>query len=110
MANREVNDEEFTRRIDHWKKIGLLDNLNLEENVIENGKQLSGGQIQRIALARVLHRKADVYIFDEFSNSLDDSTKQLIRDVVDSEFKDKICIFIVHDNLLDDLMTYKYQL
>ena len=110
MANREVNDGEFARRITHWKKIGLLDNLDLEENVIENGKQLSGGQIQRIALARILHRKADVYIFDEFSNSLDDSTKQIIRDVVQSEFKDKICIFIVHDNLLDDLMTYKYKL
>lgn len=110
MANRDINDEEFARSIDHWKRIGLLDNLDLEENVIENGKQLSGGQIQRIALARILHRKADVYIFDEFSNSLDDSTKQLIRDVVENEFKDKICIFIAHDSLLDDLVTYKYQI
>lgn len=95
--------------------------VKFQDNTVRDGMQqhnvnknfrtkLSVFELIGQSKARVLHRKADVYIFDEFSNSLDDSTKQLIRDIVDSEFKDKICIFIVHDNLLDDLVTYKYQL
>lgn len=110
MANREMDASEFEKKMRYFQDIGLLEDVDLKENVIENGKQLSGGQIQRIALARILVREADVYIFDEFTNSLDYGIKKIMKEILKSEFKNKICIFIMHDNLLDDLIECRYQI
>ena len=44
----------------------------------EKGSSLSGGQIQRIALARVLYQDPDVLILDEFTNSLDPENEDFI--------------------------------
>ena len=54
----------------------LKDGLNTK--IGEKGSILSGGQIQRIALARILYRNPDVLILDEFTNSLDYETESFI--------------------------------
>ena len=54
----------------------LKDGLNTV--VGERGSSLSGGQIQRIALARVLYQDPDVLILDEFTNSLDPENEDFI--------------------------------
>ena len=50
----------------------------LDTVVGERGSSLSGGQIQRIALARVLYQDPDVLILDEFTNSLDPENEDFI--------------------------------
>ena len=50
----------------------------LDTVVGEKGSSLSGGQIQRIALARVLYQDPDVLILDEFTNSLDPENEDFI--------------------------------
>lgn len=55
------------------KEIVLLEN-GLETVINENIKNLSGGQLQRIALARVLIRKYNMLILDEVTSSLDPET------------------------------------
>ena len=50
----------------------------LNTTVGERGSSLSGGQIQRIALARVLYQDPDVLILDEFTNSLDPENEDFI--------------------------------
>ena len=50
----------------------------LNTTVGEKGSSLSGGQIQRIALARVLYQDPDVLILDEFTNSLDPENEDFI--------------------------------
>ena len=52
-------------------------NEGLNTVVGERGSSLSGGQIQRIALARVLYQDPDVLILDEFTNSLDPENEDL---------------------------------
>ena len=50
----------------------------------ENIKNLSGGQLQRIALARVLKRKYDMLILDEVTSSFDlDTTKKIMEYVLE---------------------------
>lgn len=103
LANNNLTDLEFFKKIEYLKKIHLFDGINLNTNLIENGKNLSGGEVQRISLARILIRDFDICIFDEFTNSLDINSKKVLKDIFKKEFNDKICIFISHDDYLNDL-------
>jgi ABC-type bacteriocin/lantibiotic exporter with double-glycine peptidase domain len=46
--------------------------------IAENGKNISGGQLQRIALARAFYKKSDLYILDEALNELDSEGEKTI--------------------------------
>lgn len=110
MSNNKLTDNEFIEKIDYLKSIHLFDGIDLNIKSIENGKNLSGGQIQRISLARILIRDFDVCIFDEITNSLDIESKDIIKNIITNEFNNKICIFISHNDYLDDLVTKKLTL
>ena len=60
------------------------------------GIELSGGQWQRIALARSFFKDADLYIFDELSSSLDTISEYEIYKYASDLSEDKISIFTSH--------------
>ncbi|MMZ54682.1 Toxin RTX-I translocation ATP-binding protein [compost metagenome] len=62
----------------------------------EEGHQLSGGQWQRLAIARAFVRKADVYILDEPSSFLDPVAERDLLELFLDLMKDRIGIFITH--------------
>lgn len=55
-----------------------LRNFSLDDHVLENGANLSGGEKQRIAIARVLLKKGHLWLLDEPTSSLDAKTEQQI--------------------------------
>ncbi|MGZ5053185.1 MAG: ATP-binding cassette domain-containing protein, partial [Methylobacter sp.] len=63
----------------------------------ERGYGLSGGQVQRIALARAFLKNADIVLLDEPTANLDAANKTLLLDVIDSLFVDKTLIIASHD-------------
>lgn len=63
----------------------------------ERGYGLSGGQVQRIALARAFLKNADIVLLDEPTANLDAANKTLLLDVIDRLFKDKTLIIATHD-------------
>jgi ABC-type bacteriocin/lantibiotic exporter with double-glycine peptidase domain len=66
--------------------------------ITENGKNISGGQQQRIAIARALYKKADLLLFDEPFNELDEaSTISILNHLKTLAAKGKIIIIITHD-------------
>ncbi len=67
-----------------------------ETEVGESGLNLSSGEKQKIALARVILRDTCIIIFDEFTRSIDVESKKSIYSVI-RQFKDKIIIIITHD-------------
>lgn len=73
--------------LDAVRKAGLEDvagndKQGLEQNVGEGGKNLSGGEQQRIAIARALLKKSDVLILDEATSSLDSEVGARIENTV----------------------------
>lgn len=87
----------------------MLKLVNLDkslDDIIElNSSNLSGGEKQKLSIARGLLKDSDVLIFDEPTNNLDKETKEIVRNLIKT--LDKSIIFISHDkDLLDTSHMY----
>jgi ABC-type bacteriocin/lantibiotic exporter with double-glycine peptidase domain len=70
----------------------------MEKIITENGKNISGGQQQRIIIARALYKNADLILLDEPFNELDEaSTNSLLEHFRQLALAGKIIIMITHD-------------
>ena len=77
--------------------------LDLGSYLLENGTNLSGGEKQRIALARAIMKDSPVYIFDEATCHLDYESEKAIMDYIRKKFMKHTCIIISHNaKLLND--------
>lgn len=68
----------------------------LDTIIGERGKNISGGQMQRIAIARSLYHEPDLLILDESTNSLDSETEEKILKMIKKNLKKQTIIFISH--------------
>jgi subfamily B ATP-binding cassette protein MsbA len=87
---------------DDYKKLKFLgkffeDDSELKNIVVENGNNLSGGDKQRIALARTFFETADIIVLDEPTNSLDQTTEKELLSAILNDSADKIIVFITHN-------------
>ncbi len=86
----------------------LLDNnLKYSKMIEEGGSNLSGGEKQRIILARALNRDSDIYIFDEALSQLDREKEQKILENILKYLKDKTVIVVSHRLFTKDLFNRK---
>ena len=82
------------------KKSGFDETENLEQLLgtqFEDGRDLSGGQWQKIALLRTFFKEAPIVILDEPSSALDTISEKQLFDTFKKNAKDKISIFISHN-------------
>ena len=62
----------------------------------EKGTKISGGQVQRISIARALYQNPEVLILDEATNALDEENEKKIIETIDKIKGNKTIIFISH--------------
>jgi len=95
------------KKIDYKKVQSLLIDLDLKNfineldknisNLIgEKGSKLSGGQLQRIAIARALYFEPEILILDEATSSLDDETEKKILQLIKKYISQSLTIIISH--------------
>ncbi|AWR29960.1 ABC transporter ATP-binding protein/permease [Staphylococcus aureus] len=95
-------------------EVGLLDKVQsftkgINTIIGEGGEMLSGGQMRRIELCRLLVMKPDLVIFDEPATGLDIQTEHMIQNVLFQHFKDTTMIVIAHrDNTIRHLQRRLY--
>lgn len=85
QALKEVNLYEF-----------LMEQGGLSMKLEERGSNLSGGQCQRLALARALLHDSPVYIFDEAASNIDVESEEQIMKVIGRLARDHAVLFISH--------------
>ncbi|KAL4789273.1 P-loop containing nucleoside triphosphate hydrolase protein [Aspergillus venezuelensis] len=93
--------DEQLREAMHICRLGRVFNMHSDEDLLdyqisESGGNLSGGQIQLLALARALLAKAKIVIFDEATAAMDASTRTFIQNVVKQYFRTHTVITITH--------------
>jgi len=66
----------------------------LQAFIDQAGANVSGGQRQRLSIARALVKKADVYVFDDCFSALDFKTESLVRSALREELKDASVIIV----------------
>lgn len=90
----------------------LLERMNVADRAHFNTKQLSGGEKQRIAIARALCNNPDILLADEPSGNLDRQTASEIHALLLSFARDhnKSLIVVTHDHELASLCDRRYQL
>ena len=98
IGNPEATYEDMTRVC---RLVGIHNTIQKLQNrygsfVEEGGQNFSGGEKQRLAIARALLSKAELYIFDEATSNLDSFSEQVIQDLIFNKIIDKTTIVVAH--------------
>lgn len=91
--------EACLRKAGLWEKIAFLEkgiDSEYSREVNDNGTGLSGGQLQKLLLARALYRKAPVMVLDEPTAALDPIAESTLYETYNEVMKDCSAVFISH--------------
>ena len=97
MGNPDASDSEMKDALQKVRLLEFLENQNGLDTVLEEqGSNFSGGQRQRLAIARALLHDTPMYILDEAASNIDVESEDQIMEVVRELAKTKTILFISH--------------
>ena len=96
FTNKNMTDEEMIKIAKIAQSYDFIDSLpdKFDSFVAQGGVNFSGGQKQRLSIARALSKDANIYLFDDSFSALDYATDAKLRKELKTFLKDKITIII----------------
>ena len=96
FTNKDMTDEEMIKIAKIAQSYDFIDSLpdKFDSFVAQGGINFSGGQKQRLSIARALSKDANIYLFDDSFSALDYTTDAKLRKELKTFLKDKITIII----------------
>ncbi|EGO2634719.1 ABC transporter ATP-binding protein [Enterococcus faecalis] len=96
MGNAKATTEEIRTALEISQSSEFIDSLpqGIESFVAQGGFNYSGGQKQRMCIARALIKPADVYIFDDSFSALDYKTDAALRAALHAQMSDKTLLIV----------------
>ncbi|EFU10484.1 ABC transporter, ATP-binding protein [Enterococcus faecalis TX1341] len=96
MGNAKATTEEIRTALEISQSSEFIDSLpqGIERFVAQGGSNYSGGQKQRMCIARALIKPADVYIFDDSFSALDYKTDAALRAALHAQMSDKTLLIV----------------
>lgn len=106
LANQNATEEEIINACKLANIYDFIESLpnKLDEQISENATNMSSGQKQRLAIARVILRNTKIILLDEITSNLDNYNKKKIQETINNLAKTCTIISIVHS--LDSLKYY----
>jgi len=97
----EIDKEKLDFAVNTAQLRPLVDSFNegLDKIVIDNGLNFSGGQIQRIGIARALYNNPEILVFDEPTSAIDNKLKESFLRDIHNISKTKTIIMVTHNRL-----------
>ncbi len=92
--NAETGEVEYSAKVAQAYDFISRKPRKFEEQISEGGSNVSGGQKQRLSIARAIVRKPEIYIFDDSFSALDFKTDAILRKRLKSETKDSIVLIV----------------
>lgn len=109
MAKPDATEKELEAVLQKVNLLGFLkEQQGLKTLLQEKGSNFSGGQCQRLALARGLLHDSPIYIFDEATSNIDAESEEMIMEVIHEMAKEKTVLLISHrlSNVVDSDCIY----
>ena len=98
MKESDIDHNLINQAVEKANLNELLQNLpnGIETFVGEKGIRISGGQLQRVGIARALYRNPEILVLDEATSSLDFITEKKIMDSIQLLKREKTLIIVTH--------------
>ena len=96
--NGKLNEEEMVSAVKKARLYDLIEKLpnRFDTEIGDRGVKLSGGEKQRLSIARAILKKAEILILDEATSALDTTTEKLIQAAIDEAVRGRTAIVIAH--------------
>ena len=93
---KSVNDSEIDRAVEIAQGKEFVEKLEgkYEAEIAQSGTNISGGQKQRLSIARAIYRNPEIYLFDDSFSALDYKTDRVLRSHLKKEIKDATSIIV----------------
>ncbi len=98
IGKPDATDEDLWRALDHACAKDFIERMpdQLDSTVGERGSRLSGGEKQRISIARAFLKNAPILLLDEATSAVDSKSEKLIQQAVDELRQNRTCLVIAH--------------
>lgn len=96
LAAPQASDGELANILERVGLEKLLEDSGLNSWLGEGGRQLSGGELRRLAIARALLHNAPLMLLDEPTEGLDATTESQILDLLSEVMRDKTVLMVTH--------------